>query len=319
MKITNKLNLPQPFVSAVESDYEYKDKQYSVTSLLGDSLRETMLKRRYNNEIEQDVADMIWMIVGNGIHKVLENATESEQELKEEYLKIDISDGYKISGKADLYNAKEKKITDYKTCSVWKVVYGDYEDWKMQTLIYGWMFKKLGFEVDKGEIIAIMKDHSKTKAKVDYTYPQFPIQTISFNFTEEDFEYVEKYIKEKFEEIKKLEKVKDSDLPMCSMKDRFNSGDKFAVKKIKNKTATKVHDTLEEAQKHLDNLEREYPGIYEIESRLGEDKKCLEYCSVCKFCPYYLEKYSEEIKNISESLDKDTVGMINESLESREI
>lgn len=290
MKITNNLNLPKPFVSAVEKDYEYKDKQYGVTSLLGDSLRETILKRRYYNEIEQDVADMIWMIVGNGVHKVLEESIEESHEFKEEYLKIDVVDGYKISGKADLYNAKEKKVTDYKTCSVWKVIYGDYEDWKNQLLMYAWMFKKLGFDVDKGEIVAIMKDHSKTDAKTKADYPKFPVQTIAFKFTVADFEAIEKYIINKFEEIKVLEQVKDEELPMCSMKDRFNKGDKYAVKKIGNIKASKVHDSLASAETHLNEL----GSAYEIETRPGEDKKCLEYCSVCEFCSYYKEKYEND-------------------------
>ncbi len=294
MKITNNLNLPKPFVSAVSSDYEYKEKQYSVTSLLADSLRETILKRRYHNEIEQDVADMIWMIVGNGIHKVLEDSEESEHELKEEYLKINVFEDYKLSGKADLYNEAEEKVTDYKTCSVWKVIYGDYDDWKKQTLIYCWLFRKLGFKATRGEIIAIMKDFSKNKAKIDSSYPKFSVQNIPFNFNEKDFQEIEKYLIEKFKEIKILENVKDEELPMCSLKDRFNNGDVYAVKKIKNKTATKLHEKLEEAQKHLKNLENDYPGIYEIEVRPGEDKKCLEYCSVCEFCDYYKNKYKKE-------------------------
>ena len=294
MKITNKLNLPKPFVSMVESDYQYKDKQYSVTSLLSDSLRETMLKRRYHNEIEQDVSDMIWMIVGNGIHYVLEQAEEEETEFKEEYLKVEIIKDYFLSGKADLYNAELKKITDYKTCSVWKIVYGDYEDWKKQALIYCWIFRVLGFEADKGEIVAIMKDHSKSKAKFDNSYPQFPVQTITFNFTKENFIEIEKFLVNRFNEIKELEKVSDKELPMCTLKDRFNSGDKYAVKKKANKTATKLHDTLEEAENHLKNLEVNYAGIYEIEVRKGEDKKCLEYCSVNEFCDYYKKNYKNE-------------------------
>ena len=66
----------------------------------------------------------------------------------------------------------------------------------------------------------------------------------------------------------------------------------YAVKKKANKKASKIHDTMEEAQKHLDNLEKDYPGMYEIVVREGTDKRCLEYCSCCKFCPYYIKKYS---------------------------
>ena len=69
------------------------------------------------------------------------------------------------------------------------------------------------------------------------------------------------------------------------------------VKKLKkkvNKTATKLHDTLEDAKKHLENLEEKFPEIYEIEVREGTDKKCLEYCSCCKFCKYYQDNYMNE-------------------------
>ena len=45
MKITNNLNLPDMLVRAVEKDYEYRDKRYSITSLL-DPDRVLMLKRR---------------------------------------------------------------------------------------------------------------------------------------------------------------------------------------------------------------------------------------------------------------------------------
>lgn len=28
-----------------------------------------------------------------------------------------------------------------------------------------------------------------------------------------------------------------------------------------------------------------------------KDKKCIEYCSCCKFCPYYQEKYMKGEEN----------------------
>lgn len=285
MKINNKLNLPQPFVDAVTREYEYKDKQYSVTTLLKD-VREILLTRRHNDEIEQDVADMIWLIFGTAVHKVLEESEEADTEFKEEHFVEEVENGYKLSGQADLYNIKEKMVTDYKTCSVWKVIYNDWEDYKKQLLMYAWAFRKMGFEVDKGQIVAVIKDHSKTKAKTDSTYPQYPVYKKIFEFTEQDFDEIDTFIKKKFIEINYWETVQDDLLPICSEEARWNDGDKYAVKKKGNKRALRVYDTLEEAENHLKQDEN-----LELEIRKGEDKKCLEYCSCCKFCNYWLERY----------------------------
>ena len=285
MLITNKLNLPKTFKSAVEREYEYKDKQYSVTSILKD-VREILLTRRHNNEIEQDVADMIWLIFGTAVHSVLENSKEENTEFKEEHFAEEVFDGYKLSGQADLFNAETKTVTDYKTCSVWKVVYDDWEEYRKQLLMYAWAFRKMGFEVEKGQIVAVIKDHSKTKAKVDITYPQYPVYIKQFDFTNKDFEEIEKFIVKNFEEIKKYENTEDDKLPICSEEARWNDGDKYAVKKKRNKRALRVYDTLQEAEEHLKQDES-----LELEIRKGEDRKCLEYCSCCKFCNYYNENY----------------------------
>ena len=288
MKITNKLGLPQPFVSAVTKEYTYKEKQYSVTSMLKD-VREILLTRRHNDEIEQDVADMIWLIFGTAVHKVLEDSKEENSEFKEEHLVEEVINGYKLSGQADLYNAEQKMVTDYKTCSCWKVIYNDWEDYRKQLLMYAWAFKKMGFEANKGQIVAVIKDHSKTKAKVDSSYPQYPVYKKIFEFTEEDFEKIEEFIKTKFEEISKYENVTDDELPVCSQEARWNDGDKYAVKKKGNKRALRVYDTLEEAETHV-----KQDSNLELEIRKGEDKKCLEYCSCHEFCNYYKENYGEE-------------------------
>lgn len=301
MKITNKLNLPQPFVDAVTREYQYKDKQYSVTTILKD-VREILLTRRHNDEIEQDVADMIWLILGTATHSVLENSKEEETEFKEEHFVEEVENGYKLSGQADLYNAEKKMITDYKTCSAWKVIYNDFEDYRKQLLMYAWAFKKMGFEVEKGQIVAVMKDHNKTKAKIDSSYPDYPVKVIEFVFNEEDFIEIEKFIKDKFKEIAKYENVPDDELPICLPENRFNEGNKYAVKKKTNKRALKVYDNLEEAEKHLKQLEyklmnkntgeiEEIRNDYEIEVREGQDKKCMDYCSCCNFCSYYKDKY----------------------------
>lgn len=310
-KITNKLNLPKQLVNAAESDYKPTPHQYSVTTVLN-PIRQTILQRRYNNEIEQDVADMIWMLFGTSFHSLMESSKEDNNELKEEYLKQDLEcldkdlNGYYLSGKADLYNADEKRMIDFKTTSAFKFVKKDFEDYRLQLLMYAWLFNKIGFETNKGQIIALLRDWQKSKAKFDKNYPQFQVQTVDFKFTKKDFKYIEEYIKNKFLELKKYEDTPDEELPMCIDEERWREPTKYAVKKKANKTATKLHDTMEEARNHLDNLEKNYPNIYEIEVREGTDKKCIDYCSCCKFCPYYKEKYMKgeskctNVKNVED-------------------
>lgn len=287
MKITNKLNLPRAFEEMARSEYEYRDKQYSVTSLLR-GVRETILKRRYHNEIESDVSDMIWMLFGRAVHSILEQQEEAGHELKEEYLKVNVGNGYKLSGMFDLYNGKTKTVTDYKTCSVWKVIYQDYEDWRKQLLMYSWMLQKIGFPVETGEIVAILKDHSKTKAKHDSNYPKYPVQVIRFSFLEKDFKEIEKFIKERFKEIEKAEQLPDDELPICTPEERYRSPDKWAVMKKGRKSALRVLESKEEAEQYL----IENGGDY-IEYRPGIDKKCIEYCDVNQFCSYYLQNVKE--------------------------
>jgi hypothetical protein len=283
MKITNKLNLPESFVNMAQRDYIIADNEYRVTSLLK-GIRETILERRHNEEIEQDVSDMIWLLFGTAVHGILEHQVEGDNEIKEERLKIPFG-AYILSGQFDLYNAETKTITDYKTASVWKVIFGDFTDWKRQLLIYAYMLKQIGFDVEKGEIIAILKDHSRRDAKIKDNYPQLPVQKITFNFTDSDFVEIEEFLINRFAEISEAEKLPDNELPLCTPEERFNSGDKYAVMKKGRKTAMRVLGSMEEAEKwQADN------GGDFIETRKGEDKKCKDYCAACEFCNYYREQ-----------------------------
>lgn len=301
-KITNRLNLPKQLVDLISSDYQPKKHQYSCTTILKPT-RQVILERRHNDEIEQDVSEMVWCIFGILAHSVIENSQEDVGQFKEEKLKVDLGkyckelEGYYLSGRSDMIDLLDKCITDWKTASCWKVIYKDFEDWRKEMLIYAWAVKDMGFEIDKAQAIAFLKDHNKTKAKVDSSYPQLPVWVEKFKFTDKDFKEIEEFIKNRFLELKKYEDVPDEELPMCSMEERWNDGNKYIVIKKGNKKATKIHETLEEAKKHLDNLEKDYPNVYEIQERLAEDKKCLEYCSCCEFCPYYKSKYMKGEEN----------------------
>lgn len=300
MKITNKLNLPDMLQRAVERDYQYRDKRYSITSLL-DPDRVLMLKRRHNDEIEQDVSECIWMLFGTVTHYALETGIECrENEYVEEHLEYTFPSGYTLSG---IIDHVEDYIDDYKTASIWTVIYGsNNEHWKKQLQMGAYLhYKEHGNWINKGRIIAILKDFNKKDSLLKDNYPKLPVQVINFDLgTPEE---VEEWIVKRFKRIEYLEKLSDLDLPLCSMEERFNSGDKYAVKKKVWKKAFRVFDSLDEARELLIELERKYPGEYEIEERIGEDKKCKDYCSCCQFCPYYLEHFDLEHKEIMEELE----------------
>ena len=300
MKITNKLNLPDMLQRAVEKDYQYRDKRYSITSLL-DPDRVLMLKRRHNDEIEQDVSECIWMLFGTVTHYALETGIECrENEYVEEHLEYTFPSGYTLSG---IIDHVEDYIDDYKTASIWTVIYGsNNEHWKKQLQMGAYLhYKEHGNWINKGRIIAILKDFNKKDSLLKDNYPKLPVQVINFDLgTPEE---VEEWIVKRFKRIEYLEKLSDLDLPLCTPEERFNTGDKYAVKKKVWKKAFRVFDSLDEARELLIELERKYPGEYEIEERIGEDKKCKDYCSCCQFCPYYLEHFDLEHKEIMEELE----------------
>ena len=291
MKITNNLNLPDMLKRAVEKEYEYRDKRYSITSLL-DPDRVLMLKRRHNDEIEQDVSECIWMLFGTVTHYALETGIECrENEYVEEHLEHTFENGYTLSG---IIDHVEDFVDDYKTTSVWTVIFGsNNEHWKKQLQMGAYLhYKEHGNWINKGRIIAILKDWNKRDVKDNY--PKLPVEVIEFDLgTPEE---IEKWILDRFKRIEELEKMSDLDLPLCTDEERFNSGTKWAVKKKTYKKAFKVFDDFDKARDLLITLEQKYPGEYELIERPGEDKKCQNYCSCCKFCPYYIEHYDQEFK-----------------------
>lgn len=291
MKLTNNLKLPKPFVDAVTREYEYKDKRYSVTTVIKGT-KEILLQRRHDKEIEQDVADMIWLIFGTAIHSVLENGQEGNDEIKESKVHIEMPNGYTLSGQQDLYSESLKRITDYKSGTVWKVIFGDWEDYRKQCLIYAHMFRKIGFDVDNAEIVMLLKDWSATKAKTDSSYPKHPVHIQHFDFTEQDFKDIEQELIAKFEEIEKMEKLDDDAIPECSPEQRWATPTKYALMKKGRKTAVKLYDNEKDAEAAAESNIDCY-----VEVRKGEDKKCTEYCNCCEFCNYWKEHYGNKVDN----------------------
>lgn len=291
MKITNKYNLPNAIVRSLESDYEYKEKRYSVTTLLN-PVRETLLKRRYHDEIETDAVDMIWALWGTGIHKILENQNDDD-EISEVKLEHTFVNDYTISGIADFIDLKNNVIIDYKSTSVYQYNNKDsHKKWKLQLQMYAYLnYKICGLWIDKGQIWLFMRDWSKGKLLQGYDYPSHPVASVEFDLGIPDD--IEGWMLEHLDLLIQNETIADNDLPLCTLEERWNSGDTFAIMKLTNKRAIKLHSTMQDAEEHLANLNDDYW----IEERKGIDRKCLDYCSANIFCNYYKENYLKDEYN----------------------
>ena len=279
MKLTNRLNLPAPFVDACRQQRSYKEGRYSVTEL-NKGACEIVLSRRHWDEIEQDVSDMVWAIFGTAVHSILEKSQETPDQLKENFVYGEFG-GNTVTGIFDLYDDSTGTVSDYKTVSVWKVIYDEWEDYRRQILCYCLLLRMMGFDAKRGEIVALLKDHSKTKARRESGYPPYPVYVKRFEFTNEDFGECSEWIRKKLSKIENAMLLPDDMLPPCSGDERWAKPDKWAVMKKGRKKALKLYDSQPDAQIHAIEVD----GF--VEYRKGEDGKCAEYCAVHDWCPYY--------------------------------
>jgi len=175
MKITNKKNLPTAIVKAVSNEY-HREGDYSATDLQK-SAKQLWLTKRHEPEIEIDASDRLWPLFGSAIHYVLEKS-DDQNAFQEEFLKAEFAGKY-LTGRPDHFDGKI--ITDYKFTSVWSLVYqSSFQEWEKQLNIYALLYSLQGFDVEKVQIIALLKDWSKNKYKHDNNYPDSQAQIIPF-------------------------------------------------------------------------------------------------------------------------------------------
>jgi len=279
LTITNLLGLPEALVKAIDTRAHNDPGRLSATTLLKNA-KQILLTTRHWDEIEEDVLDRFWALFGTAIHKMLEH--EGADEFTEEFISHEL-DGIVITGRVDNYNMKTGDISDYKSCSVYKVMNEDFTDWRRQGLIYAWLLHKCGFPVKTCRFIAIMKDHSMRKARRQQSYPRLPVYVYEFPVTDQGLAEIESYMKGKIADYKRFQKMADDDIPPCTPEERWEKPTVYAVMKNGSKRAFKLVDTAEEAEKIALDKGKDYA----VEKRPGESTRCLDYCSCSEFCNFY--------------------------------
>lgn len=279
MVIENKLHLPQALVDACGTTKHNAENCISATTLL-QGTKQIILTDRHWDDLTDDVSDRIWAVFGTAVHSLLQD--KNTDGFAEERFACKVG-SKTVTGQVDLYNMSKAEIDDYKTASVWKIIHGDFADWHRQGLIYAWLLKQENLEVRRCRFIAMLKDFSKTKAKVDSTYPQSPVFVYEFDVTDDDLEDIEKFIRYKVEDIERCEKLADDDIHECNSTERWETETTWAVMKEGRKSAVRVLNDESLANKLCESLGK---GHW-VEKRQGESKRCGEYCSCCDYCHFY--------------------------------
>jgi hypothetical protein len=261
MKLTNRANLPQALVRAVQNQgYSPGSSDITVTQLIQPPMIRHLTKKHYK-DIEEDASDRIWALIGSAVHGILENASKGSTDRFEERIYAEVLE-WKLGGAFDLLEGS--RLVDYKITSVYSA--DGKIDWERQLNVLRWLLHKNGTEVTSLEIQAIFRDWSKHGIKKNPEYPPTQVKTIPVKMW--TLEEAEKYVYERVA----LHQL--SDPPPCTDEDRWVVPEKFALMKEGGKRATKLFDIKPET------VEK---GYY-IEHRPATYNRCADYCSVNKFC-----------------------------------
>jgi hypothetical protein len=287
-RLTNTLGLPESIVRAVANDpYDRGDAHISVTGLIGPA-RKRQLEMQHADKTETDVADRIWSLYGQVVHGILERADLDDDEIvTEQRLFIERHD-WRISGQFDRLVLKDRHVLqDYKFTSVYTIKDGPKPEYEAQANLYALMLAEHGYRLDAAEIVAVLRDWSKTKARNsrkygDPNYPQRPVAVLPVRLWSRD--ETETYIRARLMAHGLAQDV----LPDCTAEERWADPPAFKIIKVGNKRAEPghaAHPTRESAEAGLAALRDAKPKTdFQIVEVAGTSKRCADYCEAAPFC-----------------------------------
>jgi RecB family exonuclease len=290
MKLTNKHGIPETFINVLKRPTYSKGKAHLSATQLLNSPKIVALTKKFEDELESDVSDMVWSIFGSAIHGVLEHGKD-ENHLVEERLHATV-DGWRISGAVDLQVVSEDGIAilDYKTTSAWAVM-NEKIEWEYQLNIYAWLVETVkNVTVKSVGIVAIIRDWSRREAAKNPDYPQSPIKEIPISLW--PHEERERFISERISLHSACEFAMetDEDLPECTPEEMWEKPTVWALKKTGKLRANSLHYTKEDADEALAKA----GDGYEIEVRPGERTRCATFCPVNAYCQQWRD-YQEAV------------------------
>lgn len=283
MKLTNKFGLPEAIVRAVTPrEVSLNANRISVTRLI-DSPQIARLTRKHWDSLEDDVSNRLWALLGQLMHTLLEEHAP-DNSLAEENAHFFVDDVC-ISFRSDLYY--NESVEDYKVTSVWSTIIGDKAaDAEKQLNVYAYAFRKMGFPVKRLVARFLYRDWSQNEKSRYEEYPEIPFETIELRLWSEEEQLA--YIKLRIAAHK-------DETALCSDKERWQRKTKWAIMKEGRKTAVRVFDSHDAAEKFFVEAGDSHgsfstSGFHSIVERPGAYVRCESYCGVREFCPQWAKE-----------------------------
>lgn len=294
MRVSNRANLPDALIAAIENDpYTKGDADFSVTELIAPP-RQRALMLAHKDEIELDAEDLLYALYGQIAHGILERANRIGFAEKRLFCKVD---GYTVSGQLDTLDMDNGILTDWKFTTSYKFKSGEPAPMEFiaQLNMQLELLRVNGMDAQKLQIVGLLRDFSKLKAKRerDSGYPQASVVIMPIAMWPR--EKTQAYMRERV----RAHIAARTELPLCSDEERWAKPEVWAVKKRGKKRAERLHYNEASANQHA----AMGADLY-VEHRPGESVRCNPYCSVRSFCAQY-QQASEQAKRAPTSQEGD--------------
>lgn len=291
MKLTNKHKIPATFINVLDRPTYNKGKAHlSVTQLIN-SPKIVALTKKFENDIEQDVSDMVWSIFGSAVHNILEHGKDANHIVEQRIYKA--YDGWNISGAIDLQivNSEGIDVRDYKTTTVWSVL-NEKIDWEVQLNMYAGLIEDVKkVPVTSVGVVAVMRDWNRRESVTREGYPEAPIKELPIRLWARDER--DQYISERISLHSACEFAieTEGDLPDCTPAEMWEKPTVWAVRKKGNVRAKSLYESEEFANVAIAELGKDY----EIDVRQGERTRCNSFCPVAGWCEQYRTYIKESL------------------------
>lgn len=273
-----------PLNLIIKNDYVKQDCP-SITELQK-PLRAAILSRRYPDKMDSSAS--VRSFLGTSFHAIakknIDETTFDDTKLLSEYNLQTYVDDFKVTGTIDLFDIEDPEnavIYDYKLTSVKSYIYQTNNDKYTEQLNgYKWMLRHAqGLNITKLIVIQIYFDWSYAESKKTKDYPDNEVVYLQLPVW--SYDYADDYFNRKVRQFYMSYAMEG--LPECSDTDMWKSEPKYAITKYNATKATKVCDTLEEAEQYF--VDKNLPeDMYYIEQRLAEPKYCKYYCPARFIC-----------------------------------